>query len=104
MPIIRKPSTAARASVKKAEVKHVIQARREPALIKEMSDTSFGTLDASSDGLLVSYDSATNKFVLATADDILSASVDDFDLPDDFVDRLEEELVIPVTELDAGGF
>ena len=69
-----------------------------------MSDASFGTLDASSDGSLVSYDSTTDKFVLTTADDILSASVDDFDLPDDFVDRLEEELVIPVTELDAGGF
>lgn len=69
-----------------------------------MNDASFGTLDASKDGLLVSFDNTTNKFVLVSSDDILSTSVDDIDLPDDFVDRLEEELEIPVEELDGGGF
>ena len=52
----------------------------------------------------MSYDSATDKFVLVTADELLLTSVSDDDLPDDFIDRLEEELIIPVTELDAGGF
>ena len=69
-----------------------------------MGDTSFGTLDASKDGLLVSFDNTTNKFILVSSDDILSTSVDDIDLPDNFVDRLEEELEIEVEELNGGEF
>lgn len=104
MPIIRKASSAPRASIQKGEAKPNIKSVRNISVIREMNDTSFGTLDESKDGLLVSYDDTTNKFVLVSSDDILSTSVDDVDLPDDFVDRLEEELVLPVTELDGGGF
>ena len=104
MPIIRKASSAPRASLQKGETKPNIQSVRQPSVIREMNDTTFGTLDETKDGLLVSFDNSTNKFVLVSSDDILSTSVDDVDLPDDFVDRLEEELVLPVTELDAGGF
>ena len=104
MPIIRKAASSARASVKKASIKPNIKSVRNISVIREMNDASFGTLDASKDGLLVSFDNTTNKFVLVSSDDILSTSVDDIDLPDDFVERLEEELVLPVTELDGGGF
>lgn len=104
MPIIRKASSAPRASVKKGETKPNIKSVRNISVIREMNDTSFGTLDESKDGLLVSFDNTTNKFVLVSSDDILSTSVEDTDLPDAFVDRLEEELVLPITELDAGGF
>ena len=104
MPIIRKAASSARASVKKASIKPNIKSVRQPSLIREMNDTSFGTLDSTKDGLLVSFDNTTNKFVLVSSDDILSTSVDDLDLPDDFVNRLEEELEIPVEELNGGEF
>ena len=104
MPIIRKASSAPRASIQKGETKPNIKSVRNISVIREMNDASFGTLDASKDGLLVSFDNTTNKFVLVSSDDILSTSVDDIYLPDDFVDRLEEELEIPVEELDGGGF
>jgi hypothetical protein len=104
MPIARKAQSINNVAKKKDPAKVSVQSVREPSLINEMSDTSFGTLDASKDGLLMSYDSATDKFVLVTADELLSSSVVDDDLPDDFIARLEEELIIPVTELDAGGF
>jgi hypothetical protein len=104
MPIARKAQSINNVAKKKDPAKVSVQSVREPSLINEMSDTSFGTLDASKDGLLMSYDSATDKFVLVTADELLLSSVDDDDLPDDFIARLEEELIIPVTELDAGGF
>ena len=104
MPIIRKASSAPRASIQKGETKPNIKSVRNISVIREMNDASFGTLDASKDGLLVSFDNTTNKFVLVSSDDIMSTSVDDIDLPDDFVDRLEEELEIPVEELDGGGF
>ena len=104
MPVIRKASSSSRASVKKSTTKPNIQSVRQPSLIREMNDTSFGTLDSTKDGLLVSFDNTTNKFVLVSSDDILSTSVDDLDLPDNFVDRLEEELEIPVEELNGGEF
>ena len=104
MPIVRKAQSINNVAKKKDPAKVSVQSVRELALIKEMNDTSFGTLDASKDGLLMSYDSQTDKFVLVTADELLSSSVDDDDLPDDFIDRLEEELILPVTELDGGGF
>ncbi len=104
MPIIRKASSAPRASIQKGETKPNIKSVRQPSVIREMGDTSFGTLDASKDGLLVSFDNTTNKFILVSSDDILSTSVDDIDLPDNFVDRLEEELEIEVEELNGGEF
>ena len=79
MPIVRKAQSINNVAKKKDPAKVSVQSVREPALIKEMNDTSFGTLDASKDGLLMSYDSQTDKFVLVTADELLSSSVDDDD-------------------------
>lgn len=104
MPIARKAQSINNVAKKKDPAKVSVQSVREPSLIKEMNDTSFGTLDASKDGLLMSYDSATDKFVLVTADELLLASASDDDLPDDFIDRLAEEIIVPIAELDAGGF
>ncbi len=78
-----------------------------PDNIDELADTDFGTLDASKDGMVVSYDAATDKFILITADDVLIESARDEDIPDDFVEQVEDEIDIgdiQIGELDGGGF
>lgn len=106
MPIIRKASSLSRASVKKAAAKPSINTVRQPTVIKEMGDTSFGTLDESKDGLLVSYDSVTDKFVLISSDNVLQTAVEDNALPDEFITQLEQDidLATQIDELDGGGF
>tara|TARA_R100000406_G_scaffold59869_1_gene41490 strand:+ start:572 stop:892 length:321 start_codon:yes stop_codon:yes gene_type:complete len=106
MPIIRKPSSASRASIKKTQVKQSVDTVRQPTVIKEMGDTSFGTLDESKDGLLVSYDSVTDKFVLISSDNVLQTAVEDNALPDEFITQLEQDidLATQIDELDGGGF
>ena len=72
-----------------------------------MGDTDFGTLDQSKDGMVVSYDAATDKFILITADDVLSESARDDDIPDDFVEQVEDEIdlgEVQIGSLDGGGF
>lgn len=106
MPIIRKSSSGSRASVKKTKVKQSVDTVRQPTVIKEMGDASFGTLDASKDGLLVSYDSETDKFVLISSDNILETSVEDEILPDEFITQLERDidLATQIDDLDGGSF
>lgn len=74
--------------------------------LRYMADVSFGELNESQDGKLVSYDSAQNKFVLITPDEVLIDSVVDDDVPDDFVRNLEDELdIASLTEgIDGGSF
>lgn len=78
-----------------------------PDNIDELGDTDFGTLDESKDGMVVSYDAATDKFVLITADDVLIESARDEDIPNDFIEQVEDEIDlgdIQIGELDGGGF
>ena len=92
-----------RVSKSKKEVRSV----RSPSRIAEQGDVNFGTLDATKDGLLVSYDSATDKFILITPDELLSAAASDQDLPDDFIDVVEGELDlanVAIDSLDGGSF
>ena len=53
------------------------------------------------------YDSTLDKFKLVDPDVVLSASVDDNDLPDDFISQLEDEIDlgnVQLDEVDGGGF
>tara|TARA_A100001201_G_scaffold110866_1_gene94829 strand:+ start:170 stop:589 length:420 start_codon:yes stop_codon:yes gene_type:complete len=75
-----------------------------PTKIRDMNDTSFGTLDSTKDGQLVSYSTTNDKFVLITADDVLVESVADDDLPDAFADQLNDEIDITITSIDGGSF
>ena len=64
-------------------------------------------MDASKDNLIVSYDSGTDKFVLVSADDVLSTSAEDSNINDEFVTQLEQELnlaTIALDNLDGGSF
>jgi len=77
---------------KKVEQKSKVTLSRVATDLKYMADVNFGELDSTQDGKLVSYDSTQNKFVLITADQVLISSVEDNDVPDDFVRNLEDEL------------
>ena len=79
---------------------------RNPSRIEEMGDTSFGALDASKDGMVVSYDNSTDRFILISPDDLLETSVEDNDLPDTFISTLESEIDLGQLQgdLDGGGF
>jgi hypothetical protein len=106
MTVVRKAQSISNIA-KKKETKSKVQSVREPSIISDMGDTSFGTLDASKDGLIVAYDAETDKFILKTPDQLLSKSADDSILPDDFVSTLEGELnlgQIQVESLDGGSF
>lgn len=97
MSIIRKKATTSR------KVASVTQASR----VEELTDTNFGTLDSTKDGLVIAYDSATDKFVLVTADSILNTTTDDGNISNTFVTQLESQLdlgEVAVTDLDGGSF
>ena len=97
MSIIRKKATTSR------KVASVTQASR----VEELTDTNFGTLDSTKDGLVIAYDSATDKFVLVSADTVLNTTVDDSNISNTFVTQLESQLdlgEISVSNLDGGSF
>ena len=107
MPVVRKATLSPNRISKKQVIDLNVRSVREPSAIREMGDVKFGTLDESKDNLIVSYDSASDKFVLVTSDDILSTSVDDNDLPDVFIDQLETDVdlgSISITNFDGGDF
>ena len=91
---------------KKVEQTSKVTLSRVATDLKYMADVNFGELDSNQDGKLVSYDSTQNKFVLITADQVLISSVEDNDVPDDFVRNLEDELdtAALTTGIDGGSF
>lgn len=100
MTVIKKPQSTPNVAQKKEAKKAIIQSVREPSVINEMGDTDFGDLGPAKNGQIVSYDSTTNKFVLITADQLLSSSADDSNLPEGFVSALEGELNLGQIQLD----
>lgn len=97
MSIIRKKATTSR------KVASVTQASR----VEELTDTNFGTLDSTKDGLVIAYDSATDKFVLVSADTVLNTTVDDSNISNTFVTQLESQLdlgQVTASDLDGGTF
>jgi len=91
---------------KKPEQPGKVTLSRVATDLRYMADVSFGELNSSQDGKLVSYDSDQNKFILISPDEVLIDSVADSDVPDDFVRNLEDELdVAALTEgIDGGSF
>ena len=92
---------------KKAEVNQNVRSTRQPSRLEEMSDTAFGTLDESKDGLIVSFDRETKNFVLVTADTLLDRSTEDDNLSDTFITQLEQEINladVSVDNIDGGTF
>lgn len=107
MAVVRKQQSVSKVISKKQFGKKSVSSQRPIDLMEELGDTNFGTLNSSKDGLLVSYDSDTDKFILVSADTLLSSSVSDSDLPDNFIQQLEGELNlgnIQIDNLDGGTF
>lgn len=107
MAVVKKAQSTSNIARKGTVRKLSTQSARQPSIVSEMGDVDFGTLDATKDGQIVSYNSTTNKFVLITADDLLSVSAEDNDVPDALITALEGELdlgTIQVESLDGGTF
>tara|TARA_B100000035_G_scaffold20415_1_gene16231 strand:+ start:589 stop:912 length:324 start_codon:yes stop_codon:yes gene_type:complete len=107
MPVVKKVTTANVVAQKKKVSEVSVRSFRSPSTIAEMGDQNFGTLDASKDGLIVTYDSTSNKFILISPDEALDTSASDSDISDSFVDQLEEELdfgQIQAGDVDGGAF
>jgi len=106
MAVVRKARNIS-SIAKKAKPKISARSTRQPSSLQEMGDIDFGTLDATKDNLVVSYDSDTNKFVLISADEILDTAAQTGNVSDQFVTQLEQELdlgAITLEDLDGGGF
>jgi len=83
-----------------------VRSTRQPSLLREMGDAEFGTLNASKNGYVITYDSATNDFMLMSPDDVLVTSTST-PAPDEFIDQLEQQLdlgTIATGDIDGGGF
>ena len=106
MPVVRKASN--RSTITASDGKSTatrVTSTRQPSQLEELGDTNFGTLDSSKDGMIVSYDADTDKFILITADNVLEDSAADQDLPDVFIDQVEAEVdlgTIALDDLDGG--
>jgi len=107
MAVVKKAQSISNIAKKPKATAVKTQSVRQPSIISEMGDVNFGDLGAAADGQIVSYDSTTRKFVLITADELLSVSAEDNDIPDELVTALEGELdlgTIQIDNLDGGTF
>ena len=107
MTVVRKTQSISNIVRKKDAKTSTVESIRQPSSIQDMGDTAFGQLDVTKDNLLVSYDSGSDKFILMSADELLSVAAEDSDLPDDFVEQLEQEVdlgEISITSFDGGTF
>jgi len=107
MAVVKK-ARATSSVIKKTQAKSAsVISTRSPSQMEEMGDTDFGTLDATKDGYIVSYDSTTDKFVLITADQLLTTAAEDSDIDDSFITALEGEVNlgdVQLNTLDGGTF
>ena len=92
MAVVRSTSGASSVVSRKATRKIVAPSTVQVREIQDLKDTNFGTLDATKDGLIVSYDNASGKFILVDSDSLLVASTDDSNLPDTFITQVESQI------------
>ena len=76
--------------------------------LQDMTNADFGTLDSTKNKHMIVYDAASDTFVIRDMDTIFSSDqVLDGDLPDDFIDQIEEELDLgdmDISNIDGGSF
>lgn len=104
MPVIRKASSANTVVLKRIASTKQVASQRPISTVEDLNDID---ISSPQDGHVLVYDSSANKFVLVDPDSLLSQSVADGDLPDQFITQLESELdlgQIQVDELDGGSF
>ena len=84
-----------------------VVSQRPVTTIEGLGDVDIDAPGSAQDGFVMVYDSPSDKFVLVDPDVVLSQSVEDSDLPDDFIDQLEAEIDLGSVQLDnvdGGGF
>lgn len=92
---------------KKATTTRKVASTRQATRVEELTDTNFGTLDETKDGLVVAYDSTTDKFILVSADTVLTTTTDDGNISDTFITQLESQLdlgAVSLGDVDGGSF
>jgi|TARA_B100000085_G_scaffold114572_1_gene104391 hypothetical protein len=76
--------------------------------LQDMTNADFGTLDSTKNKHMIVYDAASDTFVIRDMDTVLSSDqVLDGDLPDDFIDQIEEEIdvnAMTLDKIDGGSF
>lgn len=106
--VVKKAQPSSRVVLKAGSISSKkVDSQRPITMLEQMLDVNFGALDSSKDNLIISYDSNIDKFVLVSADQILSTSAKDQDLPNDFITQVENELDlanIQIDNLDGGTF
>jgi len=78
-----------------------------PTRLRDLTDTDLQNLNSTKNKYVLRYSASADKFVLVTADQVLSTSSEDSDLPDDFVAQVEKEVDvnnITFSGLDGGTF
>ena len=104
---IRKASSTVKRVVKKSTAGSSVRSTRQPSTIEEMGDTSISSLGPAQDGFLLSYNASIDKFELVDADTVVTRSIEDDDLPQDFIDVVESQLdlgEVAVGDIDGGAF
>lgn len=104
--VIRSGSSVTNVTKKQTTKSSVLNVR-QPTTIRDMSDTNFGVLDDTKDGLFVTFNNITKKFELTTADILLERAAEDGDIADSFIRELEDEINLGNIEggdIDGGGF
>nr|BAR31892.1 hypothetical protein [uncultured Mediterranean phage uvMED] len=98
----------ARIVTKKTARTRSVQSVKPVSNLEELADVSItGAPGSSLDGHLLSFDAASNTFVLISPDEYLLDTVTDGDIPDPFVTQLESELDlgnVQIDNLDGGEF
>jgi hypothetical protein len=104
MPVARKASSTTNVLLKKDSTSKSVTSVRPVTVFEDLNDVN---ISSPQDGQVLIYDASVDNFVLVDPDVVLSQSVEDSDLPDDFITQLESELSlgnISVETLDGGGF
>lgn len=104
---IRKASSTVKRVVKKSTTGSSVRSTRQPSTIEEMGDTSISSLGPAQDGFLLSYNASIDKFELVDADTVVTRSIEDENLPQDFIDVVESQLdlgEVAVGDIDGGAF
>lgn len=107
MTVVKKEASSPSVIKKSAKKAISVSSIRNPSQMEEMGDVNFGELDANKDGYIVSYDSATDKFILITADELLTTAAEDANIDDTFINVVESELDlgnVAVSSIDGGAF
>jgi hypothetical protein len=75
-----------------------------PTRLRDSSDADFPSLKATKNNHVIRYNSSNDSFDMVSIDSITNVASEDGDLPDNFVDTLEQKINLTFSTLDGGNF